>query len=48
MLYPIIADMMSYPLSSKAEALFNKNWANVKGEDVSYLSEFIKMEGVAE
>lgn len=48
MRYPLIADMMKHPLSSKAEALFAKNWANVKGEDVSYLREFMKMEGVAE
>jgi transaldolase len=48
MRYPLIKDMMQHPLSSKAEALFAKNWANVKGEDVSYLSYTMKMEGVAE
>ena len=37
MRYPMIAEMMQHPLSSKAEELFAKNWANVKGEDAGYL-----------
>ncbi len=48
MRYPLICDMMSHPLSRKAELLFAKNWANVKGEDVGYLKEYMKMEGIAE
>ncbi len=48
MRYPLIEQMMEHPLSSKAELLFAKNWKKVKGEDVSYLSHALAMEGVAE
>lgn len=48
MRYPLIKQMMEHPLSRKAEILFAKNWANVKGEDVSYLHQAMKMEGLAE
>ncbi len=48
MRYPMIREMMSHPLSDKAELLFARNWSNVKGEDVSYLSHAMKMEGIAE
>lgn len=48
MRYPLIKQMMEHPLSQKAELLFAKNWANVKGEDVSYLHQAMKMEGSAE
>ena len=37
MRYPLIEEMMKHSLSDKAEALFAKNWANVRDEDVSYL-----------
>ncbi len=46
--YPLLRQMMGHVLTSKAEALFAKNWANVKGEDVSYMADKIKMEGIAE
>ena len=48
MRYPMIRDMMSHPLSDKAELLFGKNWGNVKGEDAAYLASGMKMEGIAE
>jgi transaldolase len=37
MRYPLLKEMMYHPLSERAETLFAKNWANVKGEDVGYL-----------
>jgi hypothetical protein len=40
--------MMEHPLSSKAEELFAKNWANVKGEDISYMNYSIKETEIAE
>jgi transaldolase len=46
--YPLLQEMMGHVLTDKAEALFAKNWANVKGEDVSYMAERIKLQGVAE
>lgn len=46
--YPLLKQMMGHVLTSKAEALFAKNWANVKGEDVSYMADKMKMEGIAE
>jgi len=48
MRYPLIKEMMEHPLSSKAEELFAKNWASVKGEDISYLEHALKLEGEAE
>ena len=48
MRYPLIKEMMYHPLSAKAEILFAKNWANVKDEDVSYIKNAMKAEGVAE
>ena len=48
MRYPLIEQMMEHPLSRKAELLFAKNWKNVKGEDVGYLSHALELEGVAE
>ncbi|MCK5811315.1 MAG: hypothetical protein KAG94_00310 [Clostridiales bacterium] len=48
MRYPLISDMMHHPLSQKAEQLFAKNWANVKGEDISYLDHMLNLEGIAE
>ncbi|MBN1624762.1 MAG: hypothetical protein JW903_10365 [Clostridia bacterium] len=38
MRYPLLREMMIHPLSDKAERLFARNWANVKGEDVSYIN----------
>ena len=46
--YPLLKEMMSHVLTTKAEALFSQNWANVKGEDVSYMKERIKLSGLAE
>jgi len=46
--YPLLKQMMGHVLTSKAEALFAKNWANVKGEDVAYMADKIKLEGLAE
>ncbi len=48
MRYPLIKEMMEHPLSIKAEELFAKNWATIKGEDVSYLEDALKLEGLAE
>lgn len=48
MRYPLMRQMMEHPLSRKAELLFARNWANVKGEDVSYLHGALKLEGLAE
>jgi transaldolase len=48
MRYPLLKQMMEHPLSEKAELLFAKNWARVKGEDVSYLSHALGLEGSAE
>jgi len=48
MRYPMVRDMMTHTLSDRAELLFARNWKNVKGEDVSYLSHAIQMEGIAE
>jgi TalC/MipB family fructose-6-phosphate aldolase len=48
MRYPLIAQMMSHPLTTRAEELFARNWANVKGEEVGYLRGFMNSEGVAE
>ena len=46
--YPMLQKMMGHVLTSRAEALFAKNWANVKGEDMSYMADRIRLEGVAE
>ncbi|MBO5051263.1 MAG: hypothetical protein J6D31_03620 [Clostridia bacterium] len=46
--YPLLQGMMQHVLTTKAEALFAKNWENVKGEDVSYMKERIKLSGLAE
>ena len=46
--YPLLQEMMGHVLTEKAEALFAKNWANVKGEDVSYLADSIKLQDLAE
>lgn len=46
--YPLLKQMMYHVLTEKAEDLFAKNWANVKGEDVSYLSDKIHLTGTAE
>lgn len=48
MRYPLLQQMMTHVLTVKAEALFAKNWANVKGEDISYLRDSILMQGIAE
>ena len=48
MRYPLIKQMMEHPLSQKAEVLFARNWANVKGEDVGYLQQAMRAEGIAE
>jgi transaldolase len=48
MRYPLLKQMMEHPLSQKAELLFAKNWARVKGEDLSYLKHALEMEGSAE
>lgn len=48
MRYPMIQRMMSHPLSDRAELLFAKNWSRVKGEDLSYMADAMKMEGIAE
>jgi len=46
--YPLLKEMMFHILSERAEALFAKNWANVKGEDVEYLQDVIKLKGIPE
>ncbi|HWR22715.1 MAG TPA: transaldolase family protein [Feifaniaceae bacterium] len=46
--YPLLQKMMGHVLTHRAEALFAKNWANVKGEDVEYMRDKIKLEGIAE
>ena len=46
--YPLLEKMMGHMLTSRAEALFAKNWMHVKGEDVSYMMDKIRMEGIAE
>ena len=48
MRYALLEQMMEHPLSRKAELLFAKNWARVKGEDVSYLDHALDLEGSAE
>ena len=48
MRWPLFERMMCHPLSEKAELLFAKNWARVKGEDVGYLRRGLDMEGLAE
>ncbi len=45
--YPLLQKMMHHPLSEKAEKLFSRNWAKVKGEDVSYINAD-NVKGVAE
>ena len=47
MRYTLLQKMMYHPLSEKAEKLFSKNWAKVKGEDVSYINAD-NIEGIAE
>ena len=47
MRYPLLQEMMYHPLSEKAEKLFSRNWANVKGEDVSYIDSK-NVDGIAE
>jgi len=46
--YPLLKDMMFHILSERAEALFAKNWDNVKGEDISYMKDVMKLKGIAE
>ena len=46
--YPLMQKMMTHVLTEKAEALFGKNWMNVKGEDVSYLYGKMNTDGIAE
>jgi len=46
--YSLLAAMMQHPLSRKAEILFGRNWANVKGENVDYIHESNLAEGTAE
>jgi hypothetical protein len=46
--YPLLKDMMFHILSERAEALFAKNWANVKGENVDYMKNVLKLKGIAE
>jgi transaldolase len=46
--YFLIKEMMEHPLSSRAEELFAKNWANVKGEDIRYMNYSIKETEIAE
>lgn len=46
--YPLLQEMMKHVLTTKAEALFAQNWEHVKGEDVSYMKERIKLSGLAE
>jgi transaldolase len=48
MRYPLLKQMMEHPLSQKAELLFAKNWARVKGEDISYLDHALQLEDSAE
>ena len=48
MRYPLLKQMMQHPLSQKAELLFAKNWAQVKGEDISYLDHALRLEDSAE
>ncbi len=48
MRYSLIQEMMQHILSDRAEKLFAKNWVKVKGENVSYLSSYLKSEGTAE
>lgn len=48
MRYPLIREMMTHPLSDRAELLFGRNWANVKGENVGYLADGMRLEGIAE
>ena len=48
MRYPLLKQMMEHPLSRKAELLFAKNWARVKGEDISYLDHALQLEDSAE
>lgn len=47
MRYPLLQKMMYHPLSEKAEKLFSRNWAKVKGEDMSYISSE-NVKGIAE
>jgi len=48
MRYPLIKKMMEHPLSINAEELFVKNWATVKGEDISYLAHALELRGEGE
>ncbi|MFI4913133.1 MAG: transaldolase family protein [Sedimentisphaeraceae bacterium JB056] len=48
MRYPAIEEMMQHPLSKNAETLFAKNWANIVGEDVSYIDQSKSLGGEAE
>jgi transaldolase len=45
--YFLIKEMMEHPLSGRAEELFARNWANVKGEDISYMNYSIKETEIA-
>jgi len=47
MRYALLKQMMEHPLSQKAELLFAKNWARVKGEEISYLNHALELEGGA-
>ena len=46
--YPLLSQMMTHVLTEKAEALFAKNWAKVKGEDMSYMALPPNLSGIAE
>ncbi len=48
MRYPLMEQMMEHPLSTRAELLFVKNWSNVLGEDVSYISNSFELGEIAE
>lgn len=48
MRYPLLKQMTQHVLTEKAEILFAKHWATVKGEDISYLHGFLGKDGIAE
>ena len=48
MRYPLLKEMMRHVMTEKAEALFAKNWANVKEEKIEYLEEYLQINGMAE
>ena len=46
--YPTLQQMMTHVLTERADALFAKNWATVKGEDMTYMQKQLEMQGIAE